>query len=458
MNLNRIDCDPGSITGTNFEQKSKCAAHTTTCFFRPNNSPLLTNLILITMNSKIIFILVMVPFFLAGSCQKETVPQGFVDIPLDQTSKSLLQADKIFSFDMLKAIEQAEDDQTNYMISPLSITLALAMTLNGADGTTKEAIEDVLHVNGLSIEEINKSYEKLIIALLSIDPEVVMEIANSIWYRNTFSVLPDFLDINQTYFNAEVSALDFTDPNAKSQINQWVSDKTHEKITEIVDRIEPDDIMFLINAIYFKGIWTYQFEEQNTANRPFYQADGSVLGEVPTMQIKGDFKYGRTDTYEVLELPYGTGNYSMLVLIPGTGFSCNDLIQEMDQTSWDALLNNLYVRNELEVYLPKFKFEYEKELKDILANLGMGVAFTTGANFSKIHPTAPLAITAVKHKTFVEVNEEGTEAAAVTSVTVSLTSIQPPNEFRADHPFLFAIRENSTGAIMFIGKVADPTK
>jgi serpin B len=410
------------------------------------------------MKPKIIFLLALVPFFLAGSCQKETVPQGFVDIPLDQTSKSLLQADKLFSFDLLKAIEQAEDDQTNYMVSPLSVTLALAMTLNGADGTTKDAMEEVLHVKGLSTEDINKSYEKLIVALLSVDPEVVMEIANSIWYRNTFTVLDDFLDINQTYFNAEVSALDFTDPNSKTQINQWVSDKTHQKIKEIVNEIDPNDIMFLINAIYFKGTWTYQFDEQMTSDRPFYRTDGSMLGEVPTMKIKGDFKYTGNDVFEALELPYGTGNYSMLVMLPAEGYSCDDLVLELDQASWDATLNSLYERTDLDVYLPKFKFEYEKELKDILEDLGMGVAFTTNANFTKIHPSAPLAITAVKHKTFVEVNEEGTEAAAVTSVTVSLTSVQPANEFRADRPFVFAIRENSTGAIMFMGKVANPSE
>ena len=402
--------------------------------------------------------LVLVPFFLAGSCQKEAVPQGFVDIPLDQISKSLIQADKVFSFDMLRAIEASEGNETNYMVSPLSITLALAMTLNGADGTTKDAIEEVLHVKGLSTEDINKSYEKLIIALLSVDPQVIMEIANSIWYRNTFSVLDEFLDVNQTYFNAEVSALDFTDPNAKTQINQWVSDKTHEKITRIVDQINPEDIMFLINAIYFKGIWTYQFDEQNTADRPFYKSNGNLLGNVPTMKIKGNFRYTGTDRFEALELPYGSGNYSMVLLLPTEGFACNDIIQELDQSGWDAMLNSLYERTDLEVYLPRFKFEYEKELKDILADLGMGVAFTNGADFSKIHPSAPLAITSVKHKTFVEVNEEGTEAAAVTSVMVSLTSIQPANEFRADHPFIFAIRENSTGAIMFTGKVADPSE
>ena len=197
----------------------------------------------------------LVPALLLGSCQKNPDTQpGPKSLHLDQKSLQLLQTSNDFAFDIFKKVVSLEEDKENLMISPLSISLALAMTYNGAEGDTKEAFEKVLHLNGLSVEEINQSYQKLVNALLSVDPKVIMKIANSIWYRDTFYVEDDFLSVNKTYYDAEVTGLDFTDPASVDVINNWVSDKTHEKIDEIIDQIDPENVMFLINAVYFKGI------------------------------------------------------------------------------------------------------------------------------------------------------------------------------------------------------------
>ncbi|RLD36502.1 MAG: serpin family protein, partial [Bacteroidetes bacterium] len=304
-----------------------------------------------------------------GSCQKENEEPSKTDpkpINLDLKSKSLLEADNAFAFDLFRDILQNEEDEENIMVSPLSISLALAMTYNGANGETKEAMENVFHLHGLSVEDINKSYQGLINALLSVDPKVIMEIANSIWYRDTFHIEDDFLSVNKTYYDAEVEGLDFTNPASKDIINQWVSSKTHNKIEKIVDNIDPSDIMFLINAIYFKGTWKYQFENKNTLDSPFYTENGGYLKNVKMMNIKGDFNYLSNDLFQAVELPYGQGNYSMIVMLPQSGVSIDDLVSEMNQDKWKTWMESFYERSDFDVYLPKFKFEYKKELKETL--------------------------------------------------------------------------------------------
>ena len=411
------------------------------------------------MRTNRIIFLALVPALLLGACQKTPGPEpGPKVITLDQKSLQLLQTSNDFAFDIFKEVVSNEENDDNLMISPLSISLALAMAYNGADHETKKDFEKVLHLNGLSVEEINQSYQNLINALLSVDPKVIMEIANSIWYRDTFSVEDNFLSVNKTYYDAEVSGLNFTDPASVDIINQWVSDKTHEKIEKIVDQINPLDMMFLINAIYFKGTWKYEFDENDTHEAPFYDEKGNFLNNVQMMMIEGDFNYTSNDFSHAIELPYGQGNYSIIVMLPQSGVSIDSLVNNMNDDNWKIWMEGFYNRPDFDVFLPKFKFEFKKELKEVLAQLGMEIAFDPngGADFSKINPSVYLYISSVKHKTFIEVNEKGTEAAAVTSVTVGTNSIGPSNEFRADHPFVFVIREKTTGAIMFMGKVGEP--
>ena len=405
---------------------------------------------------KILLSLLLTQVLMLGSCQKETETPGIKPIVLDQDSKSLLEADNAFAFEMFREIVKGEEKSENIMISPLSISLALAMTYNGADGDTRDAMEEVLHLQGFSPDEINSAYQTLINALLSIDPEVIMEIANSIWHRQDFSVREDFINVNKTYYNAEVSGLDFSSPSSVDVINQWVKNMTHDKIEKIIDEIKPEDVMFLINAIYFKGTWKYQFDENNTHDAPFYDESGALLQNVPTMMVKGTISYMQNENFEAVELPYSQGNYNMVILLPWDDGSVDDLLDIMNDETWKLWMNSFHNVSGMEVFLPKYKFEFEKELKEVLTLMGMGVAFSDQADFSKINPQAPLTISSVKHKTFIEVNEEGTEAAAVTSVSIVLLSAEIANEFRADHPFIFVIREKYTGAIMFMGIVADP--
>lgn len=390
------------------------------------------------------------------SCNKVEVKKDPIPIEISQKAQEILSASNQFGFEILqKAFEESGDN--NLMISPLSITQALSMTYNGANGETKTAFENVLHYEGQTTAEVNQAALDLTTALLEVDPKVDIKIANSIWYRQGFSVEQDFINANQTYYNAEVSELDFSNPASKDIINNWVDEKTNHKIDKIVDNINADDIMFLINAIYFKGAWKAEFDKNDTEEKPFYLADGSTKN-VAMMKIENDFSVYFEPDYSAIDLPYGQGNYSMVVLLPNDDSSLNELINQLDNEEWNTLMQSMGEPSAWNLELPKFKFEYENTLNNELIDLGLGVAFSDLADFTRINKNGGLKISRVKHKTFVEVNEEGTEAAAVTSVVMELTSVGPnTNTFIIDHPFLFVIKEKYTNAILFIGTVTDPS-
>ena len=392
------------------------------------------------------------------SCEK--LPGNGTDgpkpFPISQKSKQLVEAGNDFSLDFFREMMLARESGKNLMVSPLSVSLALAMTYNGAGGDTKTAMEEALRVTGMTPEEINQSYAEIMNGLLDLDPKVTLIIANSIWYRNTFPVDNTFIQTNQYYYNAEVSALDFEDPASVNTINNWVNNQTKGKIPTIVDQINPLDILFLINAIYFKGKWKYMFDEQNTSDRLFYPEKGDAKN-VPVMHMEADIEYFYSDLAQGIRLPYGQGNFSMILVLPGETGSPGELAENMTTGIWEEWLDNLQTVNKMKIYLPRFKFEFESQLKEILSNMGMGIAFTPGeADFSLINPDFDLYISSVLQKTFIEVNEEGTEAAAATSVTVGITSVGPPDIFDLNRPFLFVIYEQETGAILFMGAVADP--
>ncbi len=399
---------------------------------------------------------------IAFSCEKDgqvQEPSEPADIILNEKEQALINSSNEFGFNLFKQINDTDNNNENIFISPISVSLALAMTYNGADGTTKEAMEQTLCLSGLTVDEINDSYKNIINSLVNLDPNVILTIANSIWYRNTFNVEQNFIDVNIEYYNAQVTPLDFSNPNAKDIINSWVAENTNNKITEIIDMITPSNIMFLIDAIYFKGIWKYQFDPENTSDYPFHLQDGSVK-YVPMMVQKGKFNYYSDTLMQALELLYGDGKFSMVILLPANEQNVNNIIEQMNPESWETWLSRFYEVGDLQVYLPKFTFSYEKELKEVLSAMGMGIAFNMPccANFSKINPYFDLYISKVKHKTYVEVNEEGTEAAAVTSVEVSYTSTSVGVDvfFVVNKPFIFAIIEKSTNTVVFTGKVMEP--
>ncbi|MCK4715303.1 MAG: serpin family protein, partial [Candidatus Marinimicrobia bacterium] len=311
-----------------------------------------------------------------------------------------------------------------------------------------------LEYGDLTIQEINESYQSLIELLTELDPKVIFDIANSIWYREGFPVENDFLTTNQTYFDAIVEALDFNRSDAADIINAWVNENTNGKIKEIVnDPINPLTVMFLINAIYFKGTWTYEFDEENTSDDIFYLPDGSEK-ECKMMSHQCDHNYFENEQFQAIDLPYGDAGFSMTILLPKPEVNIDSLIAQMNNETWNSWLGS-FSEQEVNFYLPKFKLEYEISLNGILSALGMSIAFDPNrADFTKINSDGSLYISEVKHKTFVKVNEEGTEAAAVTSVEIRLTSVGIT--MYINRPFVFAIRENHSGTILFIGKITQP--
>ncbi len=383
--------------------------------------------------------------------------QEITGLPRDLTAaeEGLIQSDNAFGLKLFQEIASQEEAGANIFISPLSVAMALGMTYNGAAGETQQAMEETLELQGLTVDEVNESYRGLIDLLRNLDPSVEFLLANSIWYREGFAVEQDFLDVNREYFDAEVTALDFASPTAASTINNWVREKTMGRIEEIVD--DPIDwlvVMYLINAIYFKGDWTFQFDPGLTADGPFYLASGGQV-QVPMMTFGAEAEvrtYADQDV-QVLDLYYGGKAYSMTILLPAAGGDLDVLVGSLDSERWQEIVNGLSAAS-TDVVLPKFTLEYGLEMKDVLAALGMGIAFTDLADFSKIRSSGGLYISKVKHKTFLDVNEEGTEAAAVTSVEIREVSMPPT--FVIDRPFLFAIREQFSGTILFMGKIVNP--
>ncbi|MDP2422910.1 MAG: serpin family protein [Bacteroidales bacterium] len=407
------------------------------------------------MKRHIVFILSIV---FATSCNKseEVNPEPKV-LKLTPVQEQLIDGGNRFGFDLLRQIDQAETPAKNLFISPLSVHLALGMAWNGAAGNTRHEMAQTMYFPQLSDEQINVSYKNLIYELLNADNKVEMGIANSIWYRNTFTVKKNFLDLNREYFDAEVQALDFNNPQSKNTINAWVANKTRNRIKEIVDAINHDHVMFVINAIYFKGIWKMEFKKSETRNRPFYLANGTDK-QAMTMHTTASFAVASRPDYQVIELPYGRGNFSMLIFLPNNGVSPSQIINNLSVEEWNALAGELKNKVEVELQLPRFGFSYEQELKQPLLNMGIKDAFSEWvANFSGI-TDQQIFVSRVRHKTFVEVNEEGTEAAAVTSVEFSFTSMPPPPlAFHVNRPFVFALKEKYTNSLMFIGKVMDPS-
>ena len=370
---------------------------------------------------------------------------------LSAVNPKIIDADNRFGLELFKQLVAADPDD-NVFISPVSIATALAMTANGANGNTLTQMTNTLGFEGLDQEDINQSFKSLINYLVNRDPEVMTEIANSIWYDYRYSFVDAFLETNQNYFDAYIQGLNFSDDNSADIINGWVDDKTHGLIDQIVDKpIDPELVMFLINAIYFKGTWTYQFADTMTIDDwLFTNQDGSQT-QVPMM--RGDFllDYFSNDDVTMVRLPYGDEKYSMLVLLPPYGTPINQFVDNLDQATLADWAGGLE-EDTIIIGLPRFTMDYDKKLNDVLMQMGMVDPFISGlADFSKMSSQYELFISLVKHKSFIEVNEEGTVAAAVTVVGIGYTSIGPKTLI-ADRPFLFMIQDDESGTILFVGK------
>lgn len=374
---------------------------------------------------------------------------------LTPEEQSLVQSDNTFGFKLFGEIVRQERDK-NIFISPLSVAMALGMTLNGANGDTLDAMRTTLELSGLTEEETNESFKSLLELLRNLDPKVEFQIANSIWYGEDIPFKAEFFNLAQDYFDAGVRGLDFNDPNTIKVINSWVDESTNGRIKEIVDEIDPLTVTFLINAIYFKGIWTYEFDKELTQDDLFTSCDGSQKA-CQMMHQEGEFRYFESSDFQAIDLPYGNGDYSMTVFLPRQGKNVDSLISEFNEANWNEWVNS-FAQKAVALQFPQFKLEYELELNNVLKALGMGVAFDPfHADFTRMCEHGDLYIHKVAHKTFVEVNEEGTEAAAVTSVEMRVTSVGPGyTTMRVDRPFVFAIRESRSNTILFMGKIVEP--
>ena len=376
--------------------------------------------------------------------------------PLDLAQQSVVHSSNWFGMNLFKQLNAGSTGR-NLMISPLSVSMALGMTLNGARGATKDAMAQTLGVVSRSSDQINTTYSEVIQGLTNLDPTVQMDIGNSIWYSPILQVEQAFKDVNTTCFYAQIRSLDFAAPGASGVINGWVGDATHGKIPTIVPDPIPDSIvMYLINAIYFKGSWTHQFDPSSTRAEVFHESDGSTA-PCQMMNIQDTIPCFIDSALECVDLPYGLVGFSMTIVLPPEGVNIDQFIATEISSERIAAWSTRLRKSEVRLSMPKFKLEYKETLTEVLKQLGMGIAFSNAADFTGIDKRGSLAISEVLHKTFIQVDEVGTEAAAVTSVAVGATAIGGGiPSIVLDRPFVYVIREHASGTILFIGKLARP--
>jgi len=392
------------------------------------------------------------------SCSKndEQLPKEPVPIDLTQDQVALIESGNSFAFDIFNLVLEGAGENENVMISPLSISYALSMTVNGANGETRNDMLEALRLKGISVDAINSSYKNLTSALLSVDKRVLMSIANSVWIEDDFPVKKSFTGILTDFYNAEANTFDINDASAPDKINTWIEENTNGLIKKMIDKLNDNTVMLLINAIYFKGKWKSQFEESKTIPMPFYKSGGNQIN-VPMMKQKTDFNVYVGNGFTLAEFPYGQGNFVMDVVLPDDPEGLSTAVASLNDESFTAWLNQMNER-ETDVSFPRFKYGFKKKLKDVLSDMGMGIAFTDAADLSNITEKYDLLINDVTHQTFIETNEEGTEAAAATIVDIGLTSMPPAAlVFKMDHPFIYIIRESTTNSIIFMGRVVDPS-
>lgn len=370
---------------------------------------------------------------------------------LTPAEQSVQGAANAFSFALWNQI-LTESRDSNVFVSPLSASFALGMALDGAATQTFDEMRSAMQFGTTPLASIDTGYKSLIALLTSLDPSTTMQIANSIWYRNTFPFNQSFLNDGSAYFDATIRPLNFDDTaNALSTINGWVSDQTKGKIPSIVDHIDPLDVMFLVNAIYFKGTWRERFDSTQTTMEAFHAPVGDE--RVPLMHRTASMRYTQTPTFQAVDLPYGDSAFTMTVVLPTAPSDVESVAAALTPASWQALAN-AFVTGRVDLSLPKLTLSWSHDLIPDLSGLGMYAAFDPNrSDFSKMSSIGPLFISTVRQKAFVSIDEQGTEAAAATSVGITTTAVEVPAVMRVDHPFIFVIRERLSGTILFMGKV-----
>jgi serpin B len=372
--------------------------------------------------------------------------------------EKLSSGNNAFAFSLTKELAKEKPGE-NVFISPYSISTALQMVRAGAAGDTKTEVDRVLGVEGATANALAEAYKELDAAIRAGASNAVLNVANAIWYAPNIELKPEFSSLNAQFYGAKLSPLDFTDPRASGVVNRWVEEATHGKIKQMIEG--PMSGMtgaFLCNAIYFKGTWEKQFNKNETEDRQFHLAYGQQK-PVPMMRQKRSFEYSETDAFQAVRLAYAGSRLAMYVFLPTTNSIPPKLIDEFSSTGWAKGIVSKFTKREGTLQMPRFKMEYKAELKAPLMALGMQRAFRPGAADFSGMAARPLFIDAVKHKSFVEVNEEGTEAAAATGVTMKMTAVVPgprPFQMIVDHPFVFIIEDQPSHTILFLGEVLEP--
>jgi serine protease inhibitor len=413
------------------------------------------------MKSKIVkpsaaVFLLLTLIFMSCSKTSDELPTEPVPIELTQDQVTMIESGNSFAFDIFRQVMKSAGENENVMISPMSISYALSMTLNGANGATRDSMLKALRLSGITPDAINNSCKDLTEALLSVDKRVLMSIANSVWVENNFTVKKAFINILTKYYDAESKTFDINDASAPDKINAWIEDKTNGLIKQMIDKLEDNTVMLLINAIYFKGKWKSQFDESKTVEMPFYKTGSSQIN-VPMMKQEIEFSVYEGNGFVLAEFPYGQGNFVMDVILPNDHSGLSSAIAQVSDANFSGWINQMSERK-IDLSFPRFKYGFKKELKEVLSDMGMKIAFNDGADFSNISDQYDLLINDVTHQSFIETNEEGTEAAAATVVGIGVTSMPPsPLVYKMDHPFMYIIRETTTNSIIFMGRVADPS-
>ncbi len=404
------------------------------------------------MSKQLSIVLLFISLFtFSTSCDEATqanLPEPIVR-PLSASEAEIASSANNFTFDLMAEIENEQPNE-NYFISSFSVNTALSMLLNGADQTSQDEFMEVLGLSGLSVEQMNESYRSLVEYIYGSDNSVSLNVANSNWYSDQFTIKQDFADVLTTHYQADIFERNFGSEATLNELNGWIEEETNGKIKNALESISPDEVMFLINAIYFKANWTSQFDPDATNETTFLLANGQSV-EVPTMtaKVKHWMAYDETLKAQIIELPYGNENYAFTMIMPDSPSDINGLAAKIDVNTLNNTLadSTTYVR---ELYLPKFQLEFKSNLKNVLVNMGMPLG---GLN-NLFKEERPLAISKVIHQSFLEVNEEGSEAAAVTIIGIETTSVSPST--RVNQPFIFLIRERNSGTILFSGKLLDP--
>ena len=368
-----------------------------------------------------------------------------------KVDEEFINGNNEFAWDIMKALSE-EDAEENVFISPISISTALSMTYQGAGEETKEEMAEVLGYMGMEDEVLRDSYEEFLKYLVALDPDIDLNIANSIWYREGEPIEEAFLTVNEEVFDASVEEMDFSDEGAADRINGWIEEATEGKIEEMLEGPIPGNvIMYLINAIYFNGDWSVPFDEEESFEKAFTALTGETQ-EIMMMKRSGEVEYGEGENYKSVRMPYGENeNTAMYVVLPDENMNINEFLQTVDNNKWQEIKESISPTQDVELQIPRFEMEYGiKSLKDALIGLGMNEPFAMDANFDGIRPG--IFIEEVLHKAVIEVNEQGSEAAAVTVVTMTESAAMDPLSFIADRPFLFVIANDEANSILFMGK------